>query len=433
MRILVAIVLVVGGLSAAFALWALRYPEIEAISPPARVGFDPELIRRGEALAAIGGCVHCHTRPGNATYAGGYPLATAFGTIHSTNITPDRETGIGTWSEAAFVRAMREGIDRKGGHLYPAFPYNHYAKVADADLKAIYAYLMTRRAVFAPAAANDLVFPLNVRFLIEGWNLLFLDSRPFAPDPARDAVWNRGAYLAQGLGHCGACHTPRNFLGAEDSDRALAGGEAEAWHAPGLGRFAAAAVPWTVEGLANYLLDGFDAQHGAAAGPMREIVNDFHDQPEEVARAVAVYVDSLRGAAPPPQQKEEALAFAARQEALAPATAEGTTPAPAASGLDRGAAIFARACSSCHRPGGLPVPLALTAAVTAPDPRNLIHVALEGVKAPKGTPDRSMPGFSALSDEELGDLVAFVRARFGRGEPWKDVPGRIRDIRSAAK
>ncbi len=207
--------------------------------------------RRGEAgaeLAAVGNCVVCHTAPGGRPFAGGLALPTPFGTIYSTNITPDPETGIGRWSEAAFQRSMREGVDRQGRHLYPAFPYDHYTRVSDEDNRALYAYLMTREPVSAEPPANELPFPLNVRMVLAGWKLLFLREGAYEPDPAQSAEWNRGAYLAEGLGHCGACHSPRNAFGAvKTGEDHLAGGESEGWTAYALNHASPAPIPWDVD------------------------------------------------------------------------------------------------------------------------------------------------------------------------------------------
>src|SRR6202165_1063298 len=202
------VALLIGGVVAAFAIvWR---PAIAAIDPPTPQSFDRDLVRRGRDLAAIGNCSDCHTRRGGRDFAGGLPVPTPFGTIYSTNITPDAETGIGRWSEAAFRRAMRSGVDRDGQHLYPTFPYDHFTNVTDEDDRALYAYLMTRPAVHAPARANELSFPLQQRFVVAGWEFLFLRHGTYQVDPAQSAVWNRGAYLVEGLAHCGACHTPRN-------------------------------------------------------------------------------------------------------------------------------------------------------------------------------------------------------------------------------
>src|SRR6266850_8123081 len=203
--------LAIGGVGAVFAV-AWR-PAIAAIDPPAPQSFPPDLIKRGRELAAIGNCNDCHTVRGGRNFAGGLPVPTPFGTIFSANITPDAETGIGRWSEAAFRRAMREGVDRRGRHLYPAFPYDHFTLVSDDDDKALYAFFMTREPVRAKAPANDLSFPLNFRPVIAAWQLLYFRPGPYRPDPAQSEAWNRGAYLVEGLAHCGACHTPRNAFG----------------------------------------------------------------------------------------------------------------------------------------------------------------------------------------------------------------------------
>jgi len=206
------------------------------VSDTGALRFDPALVARGANLAAIGSCATCHSPAPAQPFAGGLALQTPFGTVYSTNITPDPETGIGAWTQAAFARAMREGVARDGHLLYPVFPYDHYTNLADEDIGALYAYLMTRAPSTAPAQANRLIFPLGWRPLLAGWNMLYLKRGAVAPDPQRGTDWNRGAYLTEALGHCGSCHTPRNMLGAQDLDRYLGGGEAEGWYVPALNR-----------------------------------------------------------------------------------------------------------------------------------------------------------------------------------------------------
>lgn len=421
----------------AAAAWALRHPAIAPIAPPDPASFDPALVARGAALAGIGNCAVCHTRPGGPRYAGGLALPTPFGTIHVTNITPDPETGIGTWSEAAFIRAMREGIDREGRHLYPAFPYDYYTRVTDEDLRAIYAYLMTREPVHAPALPNGLAFPFNIRLLMEGWNTLFHRPGPFVPDPARDAEWNRGAYLVEGLGHCGACHSPRNRFGAPartGEPGAYGGGWAEGWYAPPLTAAAEGPVPWTQLALVNYLIDGWDENHGLAAGPMIPVVNDLYDQDEDDVFAIAAYLMHLKGGEPDPAAHEAGVrrirAAAERLEWGHPEA----PPTPSDPALAAGAELFRSQCAECHRQGGKPVPLALTPTVHAPDPDNLIQVILWGIQPPpRGAPDRGMPGrhIQIADDAALADLVAFVRDRYTDRPAWADVPARVRAIRAA--
>jgi nicotinate dehydrogenase subunit B len=225
--------------------------------------------------------------------AGGRPMETPFGVIYSTNITPDVETGIGNWSYPAFERAMREGIHRDGRQLYPAFPYPHFARVTDADLQALYAYLMAQSPVRAETPKNALAFPFNLRPLMAGWNALFHQPDVFQADATKSAMWNRGAYLVEGLGHCGACHSPRNELGAEIATRYLAGGFAEGWEAPALTSLSRAPIPWSEAELYAYLRTGESRFHGVAAGPMAPVVKELKALPDQDIRAMAVYLGSF--------------------------------------------------------------------------------------------------------------------------------------------
>ena len=205
----IAAVAVVGAL-----LVFARQPAIAPISPPAAASFPRDLVEAGERLASAGNCIDCHTAAGGQPNAGGKPVHTKVGDFYSTNLTPDVETGIGAWSEAAFARALREGVSRDGRHLFPVFPYTHYTQLSDADVKALYAYFMTRQPVQAPNKPNTLVFPLDARPLQALWKSLFFKPGRYQPDPTRDERWNRGAYLAEALAACANCHTDRNLLGA---------------------------------------------------------------------------------------------------------------------------------------------------------------------------------------------------------------------------
>lgn len=220
---------VLGSLVFAAIAWQT---EIPAIAPPKLADFDPAIIRRGAALAAIGDCVVCHTATQGPAFAGGRALETPFGTLYATNITPDERTGIGNWSADAFRRAMRDGVSRDGEHLYPALPYEHFTRVTDADLDAIYAFLMTRAPVPKETPENRLIPPLGFRPLLAGWKLLFLHDDPVLPVAGQSDEWNRGRYLVEGFGHCGGCHTPRNIAGGEERGKPFAGGIAEGWDAP---------------------------------------------------------------------------------------------------------------------------------------------------------------------------------------------------------
>ena len=247
------------GFFASALLGCAETPATTAQTASARQTFDTAQIVKGAQLSAIGDCRVCHTRESGRAFSGGRALPTPFGTVYSTNITPDATTGIGHYTRDDFRRALHEGIDREGRHLYPAFPYDHFTHVSDDDIDALYAFIMTREAVTARPPRNRLAFPANVRPLLAAWNWLYLDDRRFAADPNRSAEWNRGAYLVEGLAHCGACHTPRNVAGAEKKRARFAGGEAEGWHAPGLLASSVAPVEWTADALYRYLREGFDA------------------------------------------------------------------------------------------------------------------------------------------------------------------------------
>ena len=281
------------GIGAAVLPWRAIAP----IARPDAAVFSAATIARGKELAALGNCAVCHTSANGVLNAGGRPMETPFGVIHSTNITPDAETGIGAWSYPAFERAMREGIHRDGRQLYPAFPYPHFARASDADLQALYAYLMAQAPVRAEAPKNTLAFPFNLRPLLAGWNALFHRPSEFQPDPARSEMWNRGAYLVEGLGHCSACHSPRNALGAEKQHAYLAGGFAEGWEAPALTSLSLAPIPWSEDELYAYLRTGESRFHGVAAGPMAPVVKELAALPDRDIRAMAAYLGSFNNAA----------------------------------------------------------------------------------------------------------------------------------------
>lgn len=393
--------------------WAMRHPEIapvaEAPSPA------PEIVARGETLARLGGCASCH----GEDLAGGAPLHTPFGTIHVTNITPDVTTGIGSWSMEAFRRAMRHGVDRQGRYLYPAFPFDSFTYATDVDLDALYAYLRTVPAVAKASPANELGFPFNLRILMAGWTTLFLDPGPFEPDPARDATWNRGAYLAEGLGHCQACHTPRNTMGALDRDTAYAGAMVDGWWSPALDGSGPSPIGWTSDELINYFYDGWDANHGIAAGPMAEVIGNVSSLPEADVTALATFFAGFSTASVADPDARGAAREAAADLALAP----GAVPAPTGdAAIDNGAAVFVARCANCHRNGSETVPLALATAVTGPRPENFLQVVLNGISPSENAYFvRPMPGFRQLSASDITDLSAYVRHQFANGSPWQEV------------
>ncbi len=398
----------------------LGFGNTRAADSPAPV--DASLVARGAQLSAIGNCGYCHTAPGGRPFAGGLGVVSPFGTIYSTNITPDPDTGIGRWSLEDFTAAMREGVERRGTHLYPAFPYDHFSIVTDDDIKALYAFVMSRDPVRARAPRNDLAFPFNLRLSAAAWKVLFFRRETFTPDPAQSEEWNRGYYLAQGLGHCGACHTPRNALGAEKRDEPYAGGDAEGWTAPALNQASPAAFPWTVERLVQYLRRGSEEAHGAAAGPMAPVVHDLSGVPEQDVKAIAVYIASLD-----PRSAEE-------REKAGLAAAKRPAPNPAG---DPAAAIYSGACSQCHgahRAEHDALNLRLSSALALPTPTNAIRIVRAGIQPRDGERGAWMPAFSgSFTDEQLAALLDYLRERFTGQPAWQDTAGELKRMSRASE
>ncbi len=394
---------------------------------PVPATFDRNLVLHGAQLAAIGNCVTCHTAPGGRPYAGGYAVKTPFGTVYGTNITPDPETGIGRWSEAEFARAMREGLDREGRHLYPAFPYYHFTRVTDDDIRALYAFIMTRRPIVATPPANRIAIP---RAFVGIWNSLYLERGAFQPDPKQNAQWNRGAYLVEGLAHCSACHTPRNALGAEKKRAYFAGGEAEGWHAPALNNASPSPLPWTAEALYAYLRTGIADSHAMTAGPMADVVRNLGPVPDEDVRAIARYIAWLDARPPEQRAKQEADALAATpKERRKQPTGDQT--------VARGATIYAGACAECHdrsrAADGGALALSLATGLTMPTPRNLIRIIRDGIVPAENERGLWMPGFAgALTDGQVADLVTYLRTLTVLPQ-WRDVPGDVRRIARGAE
>lgn len=416
--------LCVGGAAGAFAV-AWR-PAIAAIDPPKPQSFDTNLVKRGRELAAIGNCGDCHTARGGKSFAGGVPVPTPFGTIFSTNVTPDPETGIGRWSEAAFRRAMRSGVDRDGQHLYPTFPYDHFTNVSDEDDAALYAFLMTREPVRAPVRQNQLAFPLDHRVLVAGWKLLFLHRGTYRPDSTKSAEWNRGAYLVEGLAHCGACHTPRNALGAERTSASFAGGDVDNWHAYPINAQSPSPVPWDREALFAYLRDGSHPDHGTARGPMAQVVGNLSEVAASDVQAIAAYMADMFGAPTPDHKRQGEAALAQAKSA----------PAPAPRANAPGGSIYAAACATCHESGRPPpyggINLGLSTAIASTDPRNLANIVLSGVRPVEGERSPIMPGFAAsMSDAQIAALLNFLRSRFSNQPPWAGVERTVEEARRA--
>ncbi|HVJ61704.1 MAG TPA: cytochrome c [Tahibacter sp.] len=417
--------------AAVVGLLILAYrPAIDPIEPPSATTFSPALVAQGEVLAGAGYCATCHTAKGGAAYAGGYAMKTGFGTIYSTNITPDAATGIGRWSEEAFRRAMRQGVARDGSHLFPAFPYQHFNQVGDDDLKALYAYLMTREPIAAPPREPDIPFPLNRRVLQAGWKLLFFRNDAYGPITGGTPEWNRGAYLAEGLSHCSACHSPRNGLGAEKTgaDERYAGAAIDDWYAPPLSAANRAPVAWTKDELFAYLRTGATALHGVAAGPMSPVVHDgLSKLPDADVMAIATYFADRFGAT-----GERAAPDAALAKVLA-ASAGGGGP------VDHGANLYDAACASCHYNSG-PMPLlvrpelGLNSALTASDPSSLIQVILHGVAVDEGLPGAMMPGFAqSLSDTDIAQLASWLRRSRTDQPPWPDLDRQVAALRAQSE
>lgn len=380
--------------------------------------YTAEVIERGRVLAAAGDCINCHTAPGGAPNAGGRAMPTPFGTVYSTNLTPDANTGIGTWSFSAFQRAMREGLSRDGKHLYPAFPYTAFTKTTDEDLSALYAYLMAQPAVASAVPRSSLAFPFNLRPLMALWNAMYLTPGPVAAEAARSAEWNRGAYLVDGLGHCGACHTARGVLGAERGDTAYLGGAVvDGWEAPALTALSRAPVPWTEAELFNYLRHGHSARHGGASGPMAPVVQQLAQLPESDVRAMATYLASFNTGGEP-----------------------GLRPASTAAPLnDSSHRLFTTACGACHHDGSGPlllgqnIPLALNTNLHSARPDNLLRVILEGIREPASSELGFMPAFNeALDDAQLARLAGYMRQRFAPDQPaWPDLEAAAARVRAA--
>jgi nicotinate dehydrogenase subunit B len=421
-----AAALVAGGIGIATAM--LPWRSIAPIARPDASVFSVATIERGRQLAALGDCATCHTSINGVLNAGGRAIETPFGIIYSTNITPDIETGIGNWSYPAFERAMREGIHRDGRYLYPAFPYTHFAQASDADLQALYASLMAEMPVRRENREHALTFPFNWRPLLAGWNALFHSADPFTPDPKQSAAWNRGAYLVEGLGHCGACHSPRNALGAEKASAYLAGGFAEGWEAPPLTSLSQAPIPWSEDELFAYLRTGYSRFHGVAAGPMAPVVTDLKALPDEDIRAMATYLASFQETA---AFKPDQTALAERLESAGRARIVTASPA--------GQRLYEGACAVCHAVGGPPLfgsrpSLALNSNLHATTPDNLIQVILHGITSPVSSDLGYMPAFKdSLSDDHLVELVSYLRQQFAPDKPpWRDVPAAIGLLRQRA-
>jgi mono/diheme cytochrome c family protein len=393
-----------------FFYWPHRLDPVAASPTQSR---GNALLARGEYLTTAADCAACHTTPGGRPFAGGLAFRLPFGTIYSPNITPDRRNGIGAWNDAEFVRAMRSGIGRHGEDLYPAFPYTSYALLSTDDILAIKTYLASLKPVGTRAPSNSLLFPFNQRPVMRAWKLLFLTSRPFTPDNSRSPTWNRGAYLVEGLAHCGECHTPRNLMFARKQGKALAGGDVDGWKAwnitsdpdTGIGR-------WSDADIARYLSTGHANGHGAAAAGMRQAIDlSFSKLTAADIHAMVIYLRSV------PARSTDAAAR------VNPMTAEMRSSTPWSPGPSDpkglGRRIFEGACASCHAWTGAgqqsdSAALAGDHAVNDPVGANVIGVILQGSRAENPTAATTMPPFAAAySDTEIAAVANYVIGHFG--------------------
>ena len=367
------------------------------------------VIKKGEYLAKAADCVVCHTATGGEAYAGGFAFVLPFGTLYSTNITPDKATGIGNYTDAQFLAAVHRGVREDGANLYPAMPYTSYTYISDADALAIKAYLFSLAPINAPNKSNALAFPFNQRWAMGVWSALFNANERFKPDTEKSAQWNRGAYLAEALAHCGECHTPRNLAFALNNRKKFGGALTAGWRAYNISSNKESGVgAWHDEELIAYLARGHAAGHGSAAGPMGEAVDESFSQlaPEDV-HAIVAYLRSVPGSVS--SDLPVALAPAApdsHKEGLA--TAE-----------SRGKQVYEGACVSCHGWSGISdiseyATFTGARAVNDPHATNVAQIVLAGMKRSTPAGITEMPGFgAAYSDSDIAAVANYVTTRFG--------------------
>jgi mono/diheme cytochrome c family protein len=422
-HILLSVVVIVV-IALAAGLWILRGPGPMAFAQGSKValadyrGANPtgvpatlaqaSLVEHGAYLARAADCMACHTTQGGKPYAGGLGFRLPFGTLYSTNITPDKETGIGNYSDQDFLNAVHRGIREDGARLYPAMPFASYTYMTDADALAIKAYLFSLPPVHAPDPENTLTFPFNQRWAMSFWSVLFNPDTRFEPDTSKSPEWNRGAYLAEALAHCGECHTPRNLAFALDNRQKFAGAVTAGWRAFNISSDKTTGVGnWSDQDLVSYLSIGHADGHGTASGPMGEAVDHSLSQlTGEDIRAVVAYLRTVPATASPD--------LPATLAPPAPAShKQGGTPDP------RGKMLFEGACVSCHGWTGESSisPFAtLTGAWAVNDPSatNVVQIVISGTKRETPADAVSMPGFgNAYSDTEIAAVANYVTARFG--------------------
>jgi mono/diheme cytochrome c family protein len=390
--------------------WAAAADPVTNPQPP-----NDALVTRGKYLATVGDCISCHTAEGGTPFSGGRYLPTPFGDISTPNITPDKTTGIGDWSDDDFYRAMHEGLGRHHEYLYPVFPFPWFTKVTRDDVMAIKAFLFSLPPAHAPRKSLKLAFPFNIRECLLAWRIAFFKPGTFAPDPHQTAQLNRGAYLVEGLGHCGECHNRHRLFGASDWSGKLEGGEIEGWYAPSLteaGQDSIAA--WSDEQIAHFLKTGADPKKGVALGPMRETIGDSlsHLADGDLA-AMATYIKTATANKPTKSSHE-----------AAPPTR-------------RGGEVFLSSCAFCHQPNGQGIPgmipaLAGNAAVNTEGPENVIRVVLGGLEASHGLGPMPAVGQN-MSDGDIAAVVNYVRTSWGNNAPADAQAGNVADLRTKTR
>ena len=388
------------GLGAILA-WSLLCSALaggEARSEP-----DPEAIVHGKALTIASDCASCHTADPAKPFAGGKRIDTPFGAIYSPNLTPDRDTGIGAWSDEDFHRALRLGVAPDGSRYYPAFPYPNFTKLVRDDILAIRAYLATLAPVRNAVPPPELRWPLNYRVVLRGWNWLFFKPGILQPDQQKGTAWNRGRYLVEGLGHCGACHTPKNVFGADRRGQAYGGGRVADMFAPRLdGAERSGLKSWSVDDIVEYLQSGRNGK-SHAGGPMSEVVvNSTSQMSDADVRAIAVYLKDLPAGAPEPAV---------------------SSPPPAQ--MANGEKIYRGACVACHELDGSSAPriyppLPGNANLQSADPSSTLRIILDGaesVTTPRAPNKGSMPAYPKLSDQDIADVATYIRNSWGNAAP----------------
>jgi mono/diheme cytochrome c family protein len=385
----------------AFSMSVPHHPDVAA---------TPETIKRGEYLVQAGDCVSCHSVPGHTEFAGGREFDLGdMGKLYSPNITPDRDTGIGSWSDDDFRSAMQIGVGKGGEHLYPAFPYASFTLVNDDDVLAIKAYLFSLKPVHSQTPANAMRFPYDQRWLMAFWSWMFDSNERFVADSGQSPEWNRGKYLVEGLGHCGECHTPRNMLQARKGSEAYGGAVTQNWKAYDISSDQQTGIgAWTPQAMEAYLSTGFAEGHGPASGPMAEAIsNSLRHLTVDDVHSMVVYLRTVKAV---PDQTASASS---------PGRAGVATAAQADPYLAYGRQVFAGNCANCHKPDGSASQSAyeaLQGSRTVSDPQaiNLTQVVLYGstLETPNGRVN--MPAFGkSHSDTEVAALVDFVSAQLG--------------------